>query len=59
MLRAVPWPSTCTGNRPAAHSCTSLAVSATSPVSSAAHAAPTLGWPANGSSWRGVKIRMR
>src|SRR3546814_6084078 len=54
MVRVSPAPSTRSGRLPAAPSCTSRpSCGAASPASSTACAVPTLGWPANGTSWRG------
>jgi hypothetical protein len=59
LRKILPSGSTSSSIRPAPHSCTSCFLRATKPDSSAACAEPIVGWPANGSSWRGVKIRSR
>ena len=49
-----------TGIRPAAHSCTIVpAWRGVPPASSQAWQVPRVGWPANGSSADGVKMRTR
>jgi hypothetical protein len=60
MVRSRPLPVTRNGNRPAMPSCTSRpSTGAASPATSATCALPTLGCPANGTSRRGEKMRMR
>jgi hypothetical protein len=60
IVRSRPAPVTISGSLPAIPSCTSSpSRGAARPASSKACAVPTLGWPANGTSRRGLKMRMR
>jgi hypothetical protein len=47
------------GTSPAAHSCTISSAVGEPPADSQAWQVPSVGWPANGSSFTGVKIRTR
>jgi len=60
MLRVAPSPTTRSGSAPAMPSWTRTpSIGAARPASSTACAVPTLGWPANGTSFCGLNMRMR
>src|SRR4051794_36053058 len=57
-VSSAPSSLTTIGNSPAPHSCTTVPVP-NRPIDLSTHAVPMDGWPANGSSTDGVKMRAR